>query len=654
MCGIFGILNFEQQPLDINLVEKATSILRHRGPDDEGYLLYQGVSQKALACGGKDTDQRIELPSVFSQTSQSYDLAFGHRRLAILDLSPGGHQPMASPDGHYWIVYNGEIYNYIELRNELIQQGFSFHTSSDTEVLLAAFSHWGPAMLSRLVGMFAFCILDTRAQRLFLARDFFGIKPLYYTWTNSCFAFASEIKALLTLPNTLRQGCPQTLYAYMRYAISDYGDMTFFKGINQIPASNYLEIDLVHPLSPQPQPYWNVNTDINRHISLDEAAGEIRRLFLENIRYHLRSDVPVGSCLSGGIDSSSIVAAMRHQQSNLQLHTFSYIAKDPRINEEVWVDLVANRTNAISHKVTFGPHDMVADLDRLIEVQEEPFGSTSIYAQYRVFQLAHENGIKVMEDGQGADEMFGGYFSLLSTRLASLISSCKLYKAVHFYQSAKALGTKQSLLSRRTWGFFLPKPIRHQVRKFIGKGVFIPWINENWFADRGVSEVDWFQRSSSDFLHRALLQSFNQTSLPTLLHYEDRNSMAFSIESRVPFLTPTMAQFVFSLPEEFIIDDNALTKSVFRKAMRGLVPDAVLDRRDKIGFETPEKHMLSTLNPWVEQTFSGQPVRQVKALNLDEAKNEWKAVLNENKPFDFRIWRMLNLIKWADKFGVEF
>jgi asparagine synthase (glutamine-hydrolysing) len=271
-----------------------------------------------------------------------------------------------------------------------------------------------------------------------------------------------------------------------------------------------------------------------------------------------------------------------------------------------------------------------------------------------VFQLAHENGIKVMEDGQGADELFGGYFSYISARLASLISGHKFYKAYHFYQSAKALGSKQTLFPRRTWGFFLPKPIRRHVRKFIGKGAFIPWINENWFIDRGVSGVDWFQRSGVNFLHQDLLQAFNYTSLPMLLHYEDRNSMAFSIESRVPFLTPAMAQFVFSLPEELIIDDNALTKSVFRKAMRGLAPDGVLDRRDKIGFETPEKHMFSTLSPWVEQTFSDQAAGRVKALKLDEAKNEWQAVLNDRKPFDFRIWRMLNLIKWADKFEVEF
>jgi asparagine synthase (glutamine-hydrolysing) len=654
MCGIFGIFSFSP-PINLLEFEAATSVLRHRGPDDEGYLLYNLGSNQAISCGGSDSDPRLDLPDIKAFHHQSFNLALGFRRLAILDLTPSGHQPMSSQDGRYWIVFNGEIYNYLELRAELQKMGFSFHSTSDTEVLLAAYACWGEAMLQRLVGMFAFCILDTQAKRLFLARDFFGIKPLYYVIASGYFAFASEIKPLLDMPGALKIASAQSVYTYLRYGISDFSQKTFFRDIFQLAPAHCFSLDLNNPKNIVTRQYWCLNLEKKHSLSLDEAAQELKRLFLENVRFHLRSDVPIGACLSGGIDSSAVVMGIRQETGpNLDFHTFSYVSKEPTIFEENWMDLVSSRARTIVHKVSFSPQDLVNDLDRLINIQEEPFGSTSIYAQFRVFQLVKQNSIKVMEDGQGADELLGGYLPYTSARIASLASKLAIGNAIQLFRSAKSLGLSQGLLLRRSTGFLIPKAARRFARRFSGGRAFLPWVNQSWFNTHGALEIDPFEKNGTDYLRQDLYLALTRTSLPMLLRYEDRNSMAFSIESRVPFLTPSFAEFVFSLPEEYLIDGNANTKAVFRKAMNGLVPNAILARRDKIGFATPEKQLLSSLSPWVDQVLRSDLARNVQCIEISKAIEEWQRILEGKKEFNFSIWRILNLIKWAGAFEVSF
>ncbi|MGH2585608.1 MAG: asparagine synthase (glutamine-hydrolyzing), partial [Dehalococcoidia bacterium] len=346
-----------------------------------------------------------------------------NRRLAILDLSEAGWQPMTAVEGRYFLVFNGEIYNFIELRGELEALGHTFRSGSDTEVLLAAYIEWGPRALTRLVGMFAFAILDTCKRSLFLARDFSGIKPLYYATPGNAFAFASEIKALLDLPGISRRVDPQRLYHYLRFSIVDHRDGTLFADVRQLPAAHYMEVPLDNPSAARPVRYWRLAREQRRDLSFKQAATRFRDLFLESIRLHLRSDVPVGVALSGGIDSSAVIMAMRQLQGpNLELHSFSYIAEDQSdVNEECWVDLVAGAARSTVHKVRATPQDLLAELDDLIETQEEPFANTAIFAQYRVFRLAHEAGIKVMLSGQGADEILGGYRPYLAARLASYV-----------------------------------------------------------------------------------------------------------------------------------------------------------------------------------------------------------------------------------------
>ncbi len=656
MCGIFGLWNLREQPIEVRALMNSVSSIRHRGPDDEGYLLAHLSRGYAVSCAGPDSAPRSTLPSIESQPGH-YDFALGFRRLSILDLSPTGHQPMSSPDQRYWIVFNGEIYNYLELRQELINLGYSFSSTSDTEVLLAGYAQWGADVLPRLVGMFAFAVFDKQKRVLFLARDFFGIKPLYYTYNGLRFAFASETKALVALGDVSRKVNPSALYVYLRYGITDNGDETLWEEIKHLPSAHYLEIALDSPAPVlQPHRYWDIDMDTRSTISAPEAAKQLRHLFLENIRLHLRSDVPVGAALSGGIDSSAIVMAMRQHQPQQEIHTFSYIADDDRLNEEAWVDMVIKSAQTTPHKTHVAPENLVDDLDKFIYFLDEPFSSTSMYAQFRVFRLTQQAGIKVMLDGQGADEALGGYNYFYSLRLVSMLRRWRWAEIFAFIQNnwkRSYFGGPRLIYRAGAW--LLPEKFHGIARKVIGEDLVPDWFNRSWFERRGVSPPPVYQWDlGKEPFRKMLYQSVMQTSLPMLLRYEDRNSMAHSVESRVPFLTPALINFIFSLPEEQIVDIKGNSKSVFREAMRGLVPAPILERRDKVGFSTPEKRWLKDLQPWVEKALNSEAAASISALNLERIKQEWRGVSTNQKPFNFRVWRWINLIHWAELHSVEF
>lgn len=645
MCGIAGLVVETAGRLDQGFAARALELLRLRGPDDLGVLSYSrsGVRLgRDPACGMADAE-----------------VVFVHRRLSILDVTEAGWQPMASPDGRYYIVFNGEIYNYIELREELTALGHTFKSGSDTEVLLAAYCQWGRDALARFVGMFAFAILDTRARSLFLARDYFGIKPLYYTSDNGSFAFASEAKTLLEATATSRQINPQRLYRYLRHGCGDLGDETMFASIRQVPAASFLEVSLDNLSELRSDRYWSIDLDERTDISFEEASQRLRDLFIESIGLHLRSDVPVGTALSGGIDSSAIVATIRHVQGRkLDLHTFSFVAADEAISEERWMDVMTDATGAISHKVRAEPDDLASDLEELIYLQGEPFGTTSIYAQYRVFRLAREAGIKVMLDGQGADEMLAGYRFFLPARLASLVRQGQWVEAARFlHRASKWPGVNKRWLVAFSGEFLLPASLQTPARRLLGKELVPNWMNSAWFQERSVQTGPLSYTRSGNVLKEYLLQSLTTGGLPSLLRYEDRNSMAFSIESRVPFLTPKLVEFVYSLPEEYLIGRDGLSKAVFRSAMRGIVPDSILDRRDKLGFVTPMRQWLMALDPWVRRTLRSDAAARIPAIDLEIASHAWeacKAGKNSQAGTEWRVWRWLNLIEWTRRFDVTY
>jgi asparagine synthase (glutamine-hydrolysing) len=641
MCGIAGILGRSAgsgfEPASTNPLQS----LAHRGPDDSGWVAHRPHPAQG-----------------------PFHLLLLHRRLSILDLSDAGHQPMPTADGAYSIVFNGEIYNYRELRDELARLGYVFRTQTDSEVLLQAYVTWGPTCLRRLIGMFAFAVLDQRRHLLFLARDFFGMKPLYYVQATlpspsgrgagreGVFAFASEIKALLDWLPLKRTVQPQRLYEYLRFGRTDQSAQTLWSEIRQMPAAHYLEVPLDRPEQGEPVRYWSLPQEEPLDLSFEEAAQQVRDKFLRNIRLHLRSDVPVGAALSGGIDSSSIVACMRLVAPQTEMHAVSFIADDPAVSEEKWIDLVGRHVRANVHKVRANSHTLLADFDQLIYTQDEPFGSTSMYAQYCVFRHAREQGIKVMLDGQGADEMLAGYHLFLPARLGSLVRQGRWIEACRFAHSASRLPGMRGHM--RLWlqaGRLLLPSIG---TRLVGRWLMPAWLNAAWFRDRGVALAPTSNARQRDMMREELRQTVAATSLPMLLRHEDRNSMASSIESRLPFLTPDLAEFLFRLPEEYILGPDGTSKNVFRQAMRGIVPDAILDRRDKIGFATPEQRWLKTLRPWVEETLASERARGMAALNVPAMQRDWNAVLAGRARFNFRVWRWVNLIRWADRFNVDF
>ena len=611
--------------------ERALSLMHHRGPDAKNIKAFN------------INDQLIEL---------------GHCRLAINDLNSRATQPMCWDNGRFWLVFNGEIYNFQELRTELEKLGCHFTTASDSEVLLAALVTWKESALERIEGMFAFALLDRANGELFLARDPFGIKPLFFTRTSLGIAFASEIPPLLSYPGVRCLANIQKVYDYILFGQTDGDSPTLFADIQSFPPAHIGRIYLnsPRPLKLHLQEYWRPN--LQNALSFEEAALNIREIFLDNIKLHLRGDVPLGATLSGGIDSTAIVAGMRAAGGkNLELNTFSFIAPGTDINEEKWIKIAAHAVGAKSHTISINAPEIILDIENLIRLQGEPFGSTSIYAQFKVMQLAHTAGIKIILDGQGADEIFGGYRPFLAARLADFLKQGKIPQAVRFlWHIAKLPGNSIPKIIFQTLDEFLPDQVRLPTRTMLGLSPEPKWLNTKWFYEQGC-QLRLASRSSTPrgFLHDRLYDSLTRTVLPALLRFQDRNSMALSIEARVPFLTKKLVEAAYACPSSYLISQEGVTKSVFRAAMHGIIPQPILNRQDKIGFATPEKHWLTILHPWLKNSLGSYCFSSlIPFFDREEFMSYSERVLDGRSSFDPKIWRIINLIKWAEVHNISF
>jgi asparagine synthase (glutamine-hydrolysing) len=632
MCGLAAVVTFPGARVAPAVLGKFDKLLAHRGPDGAG-----------LATFGRDA-----APA----DPDSAEVALVFRRLAIIDLDPRANQPMASPDGRYVLVFNGEIYNYVELREELVRLGHAFRTTSDSEVLIAAFAQWGPAALSRFVGMFAFVLLDRQKRELFVARDPFGIKPLFWAVGDTSIAFASEIPPLLEVPGVGRAADLARTGLFLSVGQTDAGESTMFAAVRSLPAGTFATIPLDRPAAPSPVGYWQPRIAPEAH-QRPAAVGELRELFLDSIRLHLRSDVPLGIALSGGVDSSSILAGVRAVGGrDLSIRTFSFVGEGSDVDETQFIALAAASAGAQSATVRISPDEIVADIDDLVVSQGEPFGSLSIYAQHRVMRLAAESGIKVMLDGQGADELFAGYRPYLARRLSELVARFQWGAAMRLVRAMRALPGVTAGLMAQALEPAVPARLRALARALVGRPQLPPWIDGRWLADRGLLPAGAAPRWSRDFLHEALAQSLRETVLPALLRYEDRNAMRFSIESRVPFLTPRLAAFAYAQPSENLVDARATSKAVLRAAMRGLVPDAILDRRDKIGFATPDRLWAQSLRPWFQRVLASDTARALPWLKPGAALAALDRRVSRSDPFGFDLWRTVNVIRWVDRFNI--
>jgi asparagine synthase (glutamine-hydrolysing) len=633
MCGIAGILGGSWVARSASRVDAVSRAIAHRGPDDDGVLwLGPGPADAGGAWG-----------------------VLVHRRLSVLDLSTAGRQPMSTPDGRHHLVYNGEIYNYLELRAELEREGVSFRSHGDTEVLLHAWARWGEACLSRLVGMFAFAVHDARTGETTLVRDLFGIKPIFYAACAHGLAFASEIKGLLELPEVDREADGQAVYDYLAWNLVDHTERSFFAKIRRVMPGHLVRVDRDGRILGGPRAWGSVSLGAVSGMGFDEAARRVREGFLENLGLHLRSDVRVGCGLSGGVDSSAIVAGLRRVGGEgLEIHCVSHIAEeDEAINEERWVDLAAAAAGAVVSKVRPRAADLAGDIDAMIAAQDEPFGGTSVYAQWRVYREARARGLKVMLGGQGADEMLAGYRPYTAARVASLLGRGDLVSAGRLLHASRRWpgGDAGHAFVRALW--LLGKPVvlgtSLSRRRLRGRD----WLRTGWFAERGVVGRLAGPPGGRDLLRADLHDSFVRLSLPALLRFEDRNSMASSIESRVPFLTRSFADLVFSLPEAFVLGPTGETKRVFKAAMRGIVPDAILDRRDKVGFATPERIWLRGMRAWCLGVLGEGESEAIGAVDAAAARALCGRVLSGEAPWDGRVWRWMNLVRWSGMYGVR-
>lgn len=625
MCGILGCIVDEVTPDLRQRIRSAVSALEHRGPD--GY----GKEELAL-----DEQQLI----------------FCHLRLAIIDLTQGGHQPKYSSNDALLITFNGEIYNYKELRQELRTLGFSFKTESDTEVLLACWLQWGPDCVTRLRGMFAFAIYDKRNKKLSLVRDGFGIKPLFYCLHKKSIYFSSEIPTLLKLLPFRPKHDAKTAYEYLIKGTYDGGEATFFNGILQLPPGHMLQVNVARLDNPEVHRWWYPSVSEKKSISFNEAVEQFRELLLDSIRLHMRSDVPMGAALSGGVDSSSIVCAMRYLDPKMRIDTFSFVARGSEVNEEKWVDAVNDFAGAFAHKVEATPLQLSADLDDLIRTQGEPFCGTSIYAQYCVYKSARENGVTVTLDGQGADELLGGYNGYPNARVRSLID-CGDWQALITFISQWSKWPNRSLNEGLRIGLaeMLPLQIRSLIRDFRGQKE-LPWIKKREFEQAGVGlgKAQDFSSGKDSTRGRSLVAALRRNlcndGLVALLRHGDRNSMRWGVESRVPFLTTDLAEFCLTLPEHYLVSPTGETKHILKAAMRGIVPDAILDRRDKIGFATPEQEWFRQLGAtalkWIEAAD------QIPFLDAGQAKREVELIAGGHKQMSPETWRLINYCRWAE------
>ncbi|MDD1658789.1 MAG: asparagine synthase (glutamine-hydrolyzing), partial [Methanomicrobiales archaeon] len=534
MCGIAGICLISGGTVDPALLERMSERIHHRGPDGSG-------------------------------TYVDGPVGLAHRRLAIIDLTDAAKQPMTNEDGTLWLVFNGEIYNFIELRKELAGKGHTFRSDGDTEVILHAYEEWGKECLSRFNGMWAFALWDSRKQELFCARDRFGIKPLYYARAGDMILFASEIKALLAHPDIGREPDDELLLTFLAWGVLDHTAGTMFKGIYQLQPAH--RIVFSRSGSGTPERYWDVamNSQVGHPWPEEDvrAATAFRDLLTDAVRIHLRSDVPVGTCLSGGIDSSTLAALINRliraeapQSVGDRQKTFSIVFPDPRFNEGPFIDQLVAAAEVDAKRITVEPDEIAGDLPRLLTMQDEPFGSLSIYAQYRVMELASRS-VKVVLDGQGADEQLGGYLAYQGSYLQGLLHGLHL-----------------STVLSETAGSY-----RHH-RGFFRDALLQVLVRSQWrsLLKGDIPSISRYTGSLDEVLKRELLS----TNLPALLHWEDRNSMAFSIESRVPFLDHRVVEFLAALPLHQKIRDG-VTKYILRKAIQGLVPEAIRCRMDKMG-----------------------------------------------------------------------
>jgi asparagine synthase (glutamine-hydrolysing) len=612
MCGIAGLWNRKREPVAVSDILRMSALIEHRGPDDCGHVLINSAGKLPL------------MPLKDAGAVESgYDLALASRRLSIMDLSQSGHMPMTQHG--CTLVYNGEIYNYLELKAELQQLGHCFTSTGDTEVLLHAYLQWGVECLERLNGMFAFALWDSRTQKLFCARDRLGIKPFYYWLESNRLVFASEIRSILAVLDSKPAVNERMVYDYLAVNRLDHTEETFFEGVLKLPAGCLM---LADQTDIRIERYWHLCPHNVSPVSQEESADRFRELFHDSVRRQMRSDVTVGSCLSGGMDSSGLVSvAAPFAGSGMKTFTARY--SDRSMDEWDYAEAVINNSQVEGIQLLCNSKCFWLELPEVVWSQEEPFGGPSIYSQWNLMRTVKMNGVSVILDGQGGDELMCGYAKYFFYSLR------EMHRSRAYLQLAGSLGHAffnggKHLINLRGAQKYMPSRFRKSAARLLRTD----------FAGRH-SERDL--RLQAQNVRELQICDIEKTSIPVLLRYEDKNAMAHSVESRVPFLDHRLVEFAVSLPTEHKIRGGQ-AKRVMRHAIGPQMPQKVLRRKSKLGFGGSFVSWIDELRPQLQQWVDCKELR-VDAYTERESLRELLANSDPN------IFRMLILDRWMERFG---
>lgn len=630
MCGISGVISNTLEA-DGGKFAAGNNAMAHRGPNDEGYLFSRdGI--KFLAAKGIDSisscDDFMPIEEVVGAK-----VIFGHRRLSIIDIGPAGHQPIMI--NNLILTYNGEIFNYLELRDELLSVGYSFETQTDTEVFLVAFMHWGVDAFKRFNGMWAAAIYDCSNGDVILTRDRFGIKPIYYKLENDSLYFASELKFFKSIGVPLKEN-EEAIYHYVRHSITDYDETTFFKEIYSVNPGEYVTYRKKRIESHR---FWSEKDFVN--VDTDEKS--LRQTFEDSVRLRLRSDVPVGALLSGGVDSSTIVAAVANINGLKDFKTFSAVFDDEDISERKYIEATGKKLKFDPNFIYPNPQDLIENIDLLIKVQEQPFRSLSVLSQFLIYRYVSENSlIKVLLNGQGADEVFTGYNEHYVFNILSDVCRLRLRRAITNLVRLKRSQNK-TYLKIIIW--ILRVYLSSMYNNSDKSGVY-----KRTFKSKKI-----FQKYTGlSFLKSKLLHGIQVTALKEYLRYEDRNSMFFGLESRLPFLDYKMVQFGFSLPDEVLMVDG-WTKMPIRNLESSNLPHSVSWRKDKAGFPSPQSIWQKTeLLHHFDKVFA--EIGKEGLFDLLDSEQivsqyqKYRDGTHDNWAF---IWRIYCLYKWKNHWLVE-
>jgi asparagine synthase (glutamine-hydrolysing) len=638
MCGINGIIT-----RDNTLKRKISALnylLKHRGPDDEGFALINSASGEYKQCSGNDSIPEIKnkYPHIDTVNPENFDVILAQRRLAIIDLSVNGHGPMPDSGGKIWITFNGEIYNYIELRDELRSLGYTFHTETDTEVIINAYLCWGTECLNKFNGMWGFALWDSRKQELFLARDRFGVKPLYYIHSENYFAFSSEIKPLTCLFNKPPVINKNKIPFYILYGNRLNARDTYINDIQSLPASHYL---ILKEGRVNIKRYYDVavkSPDENE----EELKDKIVELLSDSLKLRFRSDVPVGTCLSGGFDSSSIVSlSSRLNQSSLR--TFSAVWKEKECDESKYIDIVNQKYGCYPNKITPRADEFEKVFSEMSYYQEIPTEGPGLYPQWYVMAKAKGN-VKVLLDGQGGDEVFGGYF-LMGAYLRGIIKDKKLLKVFSEFNNFTDFLNKNGIHSFASWLF--PKQYARIAKTKLSEKFRI--INKNILEtiDKNLLDIDLEPpKKFQSYINNLSYHFITSFTIPTLLHYEDRSSMAHSIESRVPFLDYRLVELGLNLkPNQMTY--KGISRPLFRKALHQYLPDEVVNRKDKLGYPTPFAEWTKTvLKDYVSDILLNEQALIYEYIDSRQIFKNLENHFSGMRDYSWEIWRLLSLEKF--------